>query len=93
MLTRAWLVLCAQATSSTATDGAADGKPHGAYWTAQYMASAAASASAADRHWGLAGGMSPLAAVFAAKWRQQVRLGWCCAAACVPGCRANICLP
>jgi hypothetical protein len=44
----------------------------GLYWTAKYMADATASATAADPHWGLEGGMTPLAAVFVAKWRQQV---------------------
>lgn len=42
------------------------------YWTAKYMSQAVASASATDPAWGLAGGLTPLAAVFAAKWRQQV---------------------
>jgi len=42
------------------------------YWTAKYMSQAVASASAIDPAWGLSGGLTPLAAVFAAKWRQQV---------------------
>lgn len=44
------------------------------YWTAKYMHDAASSATSSDPHWGLGGGLTPLAAVFAAKWRQQV--GW-----------------
>lgn len=44
----------------------------GMYWTAKFMADASAAATASDPHWGLEGGMTPLAAVFASKWRQQV---------------------
>eukprot|EP00775_Hariotina_reticulata_P005930 gene5930-6170_t len=43
------------------------------YWTAKYMSQAMACAKATDPQWGLAGGLTPLAAVFAAKWRQQMR--------------------
>lgn len=42
------------------------------YWTAKYL-QASSAASAAEPQWGLEGGMTPLAAVFASKWRQQVR--------------------
>lgn len=45
----------------------------GLYWTAKFMSTATAAATASDPHWGLEGGMTPLAAVFAAKWRQQVK--------------------
>jgi hypothetical protein len=44
----------------------------GLYWTAKFMADASSAATASDPHWGLEGGMTPLAAVFASKWRQQV---------------------
>lgn len=44
----------------------------GLYWTAKYMADATSAATVSDPHWGLEGGMTPLAAVFASKWRQQV---------------------
>jgi len=53
------------------------------YWTAKYMSQAVACASATDPQWGLAGGLTPLAAVSAAKWRQQVtrsagiKVWWC----------------
>jgi hypothetical protein len=46
----------------------------GLYWTAKFMADATAAATASDPQWGLEGGMTPLAAVFASKWRQQVRV-------------------
>jgi hypothetical protein len=69
--------------SGSSAKPSADGSSHhqrhdkavekdGLYWTAKYMADATASATAADPHWGLEGGMTPLAAVFVAKWRQQV---------------------
>lgn len=45
----------------------------GLYWTANFMADATAAATASDPQWGLEGGMTPLAAVFASKWRQEVR--------------------
>ena len=44
----------------------------GLYWTARFMADATTAATASDPQWGLEGGMTPLAAVFASKWRQQV---------------------
>jgi hypothetical protein len=44
----------------------------GCYWTAKYMAHARSTATAADPNWGLGGGLTPLAAVFAAKWREKV---------------------
>eukprot|EP00878_Enallax_costatus_P026151 GHUV01028035.1.p1 GENE.GHUV01028035.1~~GHUV01028035.1.p1 ORF type:complete len:176 (+),score=67.14 GHUV01028035.1:514-1041(+) len=44
------------------------------YWTAKYMHDAATSATGSEPQWGLEGGLTPLAAVFAAKWRQQVRV-------------------
>lgn len=44
----------------------------GLYWTAKFMADATAAATSSDPQWGLEGGMTPLAAVFASKWRQQV---------------------
>jgi len=44
------------------------------YWVSKYMEEAAAIATAADPVWGPEGkGLSPLAAVAAAKWRQAVR--------------------
>jgi hypothetical protein len=68
-------------STKPSTDGSSQHQRHdkavekdGLYWTAKYMADATASATAADPHWGLEGGMTPLAAVFVAKWRQQV--GW-----------------
>lgn len=45
----------------------------GLYWTAKFMSDAAAAATLSDPQWGLEGGMTLLAAVFASKWRQQVR--------------------
>jgi hypothetical protein len=45
----------------------------GLYWTAKFMSDATAAATACEPEWGLEGGMTPLAAVFASKWRQQVR--------------------
>ncbi|WIA39242.1 hypothetical protein OEZ86_005365 [Tetradesmus obliquus] len=74
--------LAGSAASSSAKPSADGAAPHhahhdravekdGLYWTAKYMADATASATAADPHWGLEGGMTPLAAVFVAKWRQQ----------------------
>jgi hypothetical protein len=66
------------------TDKAAKQSSHmverdGLYWTAKFMADATAAATASDPQWGLEGGMTPLAAVFASKWRQQVRAitVWC----------------
>lgn len=41
------------------------------YWTAKYL-EASSAAAASEPLWGLEGGMTPLAAVFASKWRQQV---------------------
>lgn len=81
------LLCCLQAHASLSGSAASSAKPSaaphhahhdravekdGLYWTAKYMADATASATAADPHWGLEGGMTPLAAVFVAKWRQQV---------------------
>lgn len=43
------------------------------YYIAKYMEDARATASAADPVWGQGGGLTPLAAVAAAKWRQTVR--------------------
>ncbi|KAF8064564.1 hypothetical protein HT031_003364 [Scenedesmus sp. PABB004] len=54
--------------------GAAAVERDGVYWTAQFMASAVATAEASDPHWGTNGGLTPLAAAFAARWREQVRL-------------------
>jgi hypothetical protein len=45
----------------------------GLYWTAKFMSDATAAATACEPEWSLEGGMTPLAAVFASKWRQQVR--------------------
>ncbi len=43
------------------------------YWTASYMDAAARRATAQDPQWGLSAGMSPLAAICAARWRQEAR--------------------
>lgn len=76
------LLLGGSATSSTARvvtdkgDRQAGGslvERDGLYWTAKFMSDAAAAATSSDPQWGLEGGMTPLAAVFASKWRQQVR--------------------
>jgi len=57
----------------------------GLYWTAKFMADATSAATASDPHWGLEGGMTPLAAVFASKWRQQV---WTTSAGTGDPCRS-----
>jgi hypothetical protein len=43
------------------------------FWTASYMDAAARRATAQDPQWGLSAGMSPLAALSAARWRQEAR--------------------
>jgi hypothetical protein len=49
----------------------------GLYWTAKYMKDVRATATATDPHWGLEGGLTPLAAVYAAQWRNKVLcLSW-----------------
>lgn len=65
----------------------------GLYWTAKFMMDAMASATAADPHWGLQGGLTPLAAVFVAKWRQQVsQCTTRCSAPITPPCTALVVL-
>jgi hypothetical protein len=43
------------------------------YWTAAYMDAASRRATAQDPQWGLSSGMSPMAALCAARWRMQAR--------------------
>lgn len=68
-------MLTSKVSPATSTGGSTGGKgveKDALYWTAKYMHDAAAAATASNSHQESYGGLAPLAAVFAAKWRQQV---------------------